>query len=196
MDPLSLTAGIIAVLGAARAGCKALEKLDKTRRAPSQVGDLVAVMSSFKALLEEIVELVGQKSDVQGCDHLRELVERGGQLTGEIITITQKTWVSVHFLKLSEANRHRLTVLSNGTRLKELKDGLRLVSLDLAAALSLLSASSSLHLLDGATASAQLHHQNSSDLSTLLQRVTFIEESMRQLQEATGKLVLRMDDYA
>ncbi|KAL8701585.1 MAG: hypothetical protein Q9201_004829 [Fulgogasparrea decipioides] len=195
MDPCSLTASIITVLGAARAGCKALEKLDKTRRAPSQVGDLLVELLNFKTLLEEIVELVEQKSNVRGGKHLRELIERGAKLTGEITTITQKTWPSIHFLKLSEASRHRLAVLSNGTRLKELKDGLRLVSLDLAATLSLLSASSSLHLLDGATASIQLHNQNSNDLSTLLQKVTFIEESTRQLQDATGKLVLPMNDY-
>lgn len=55
--------------------------------------------------------------------------------------------------------------------------------------------STSVDLLDASTASADLHHQNSSSLSTLLQKVSFLEESTRQIQEATGKLVLPIQDY-
>lgn len=55
--------------------------------------------------------------------------------------------------------------------------------------------SNSVDLLDASTASAELHHQNSSSLSTLLQKVSFLEESTRQIQEATGKLVLPIQDY-
>lgn len=139
-DPLSLAASIIAVLGAAGTGCKALEKLQQTRRAPREVGDVLAELTSFRALLSDTKDLVGQKDDLRCGNELQALVDRGGELIGEITTITEKTWPALDFLRLSEANRHRVAVLRYGSRLKELKDGLRLVSLDLAATLSLLSA--------------------------------------------------------
>lgn len=139
-DPLSLAASIIAVLGAAGAGCKALEKLQQTRRAPREVSHVLAELTSFRALLSDTKDLVGQKDDLRCGKELQALVDRGGELIGEITTITEKQWSGLDFLKLSEANRHRVAVLRYGSRLKELKDGLRLVSLDLAATLSLLSA--------------------------------------------------------
>ncbi|KAL8695208.1 MAG: hypothetical protein Q9218_000246 [Villophora microphyllina] len=194
-DPLSLAAGIIAVLGAAATGCRALEKLQQTRRAPREVGDVLAELTSFKALLEDTKDLVERKEGLQCGNELQALVSRGGGLIGEIITITEKTWPAFHFLKLSEANRHRVAVLRYGTRLKELKDGLRLVTLDLAATMSLVSASSSVQLVDATAASTELHRQNSDAISTLLQRVTNIEENTRSLQEVTGKVVLPLHEY-
>ncbi|KAL8960524.1 MAG: hypothetical protein Q9183_005449, partial [Haloplaca sp. 2 TL-2023] len=219
-DPLSLTASIVAVLGAAGTSCKALERLHRSRRAPREVGELLVELATFRALLEETKELSAQKPDLPCGQQLQPLVVRGGDFLGEITTITEQTWPSVHFLKQSEANRHRLTVLADGTRLKELKDNLRLVSLDLAAALSLVSAyvnpkriwkiplsfaslgsadcfarSSSVQMLDSTAESAELHAHNSNALSTLLQKVTLIEENTRQLQEATGRIVVPMTDY-
>lgn len=215
MDPLSLTASIIAVLGLAKGCCKGLEQLNKGRKGPEEIGDLLAELAGFQALLEEIKEFVEpKKGDLRcGRQQLKELVRRGGEYIREIDLLIQQTWPSMQFLKLSEANRQRVTVLRNGTRLRILKDNLRCISLDLAAALSLMNAygsfsssnephcpnrsirSTSVDLIDASTASANLHHQNSSSLLTLLQKVSFIEESTRQIQEATGKLVLPMNDY-
>ncbi|KAL8950089.1 MAG: hypothetical protein Q9222_003853 [Ikaeria aurantiellina] len=195
MDPLSLTASLIAIIGAAKTGSKALQKLTQARKAPGEVGDLLGELTSFQALLEETKDLVGQNKSLRCGEQLQSLVHRGGEITGEINTLIQQTWPSIHFLKLSEANRQRVTVLRNGTRLKTLKDGLRLVSLDLAAALSLLTASSSVQLVDATTASAQLHQENSNNLSNILQRMTFLEEDTRRLQETTGKLAMPMNDY-
>ncbi|KAI4099699.1 MAG: hypothetical protein LQ339_005864 [Xanthoria mediterranea] len=195
MDPLSLTASIIAVLGLTKGCCKGLEQLNKGRKAPEEIGELLAELAGFQALLEEIQEFVEPKKDLRCGQQLKELVRRGGELIREIDVLIQQTWPSMHFLKLSEANRQRVTVLRNGTRLRVLKANLRSISLDLAAALSLMNASTSVDLIDASTASANLHHQNSSSLSTLLQKVSFIEESTRQIQEATGKLVLPMNDY-
>ncbi|KAL8776729.1 MAG: hypothetical protein Q9203_003125 [Teloschistes exilis] len=194
-DPLSLAASIIAVLGAAGAGCKALEKLQQTRRAPREVSHVLAELTSFRTLLSDTKDLVGQKDDLRCGNELQALVNHGGELIGEITTITEKQWPGLDFLKLSEANRHRVAVLRYGSRLKELKDGLRLVSLDLAATLSLLSASSSVQLVDATAASTQLHRQNADAITTLLQRVTNIEESTRSLQEGTGKYILPLNDY-
>lgn len=55
--------------------------------------------------------------------------------------------------------------------------------------------SSSIQLVGHVAATAKLHHDNTVALSTLLQKVTFIEESARQLQEASAELVRPMIDY-
>ena len=195
MDPLSLTASLIAVLGAAKAGCKALEKVNSTRKAPSEVGDLLDELSRFQALVENTKQVVEPKRRIHGDEQLRNLVRLGGEIVNEINTITAQTWPSIHRLKLSEANQQRITVVKDGGKLKRLRDRLRANRLDMVAALGLLNASASTNLVDDVSASAELHRSNSDALAMLLQKVTFLEEGTRQLQEATGKMVLPMNDY-
>ncbi|KAI4202608.1 MAG: hypothetical protein LQ348_001487 [Seirophora lacunosa] len=195
MDPLGFAASIIAVLGAAKAGYKALEKIHHTRKAPGGVSDLLDELGCFKALLEEITELVDPQRGLQGDKHLQDLVQRGGKIVGDINTLTAQTWPSIHFFKLSEANRQRVTVLKDGGKLKTLKDNLRIIHFDLVAGLSIVSVSSSVRLGDDIAATTKLHQSNSAALSTLLQKVTFIEESALQLQEATGMLAMPIKEY-
>ena len=213
MDPLSLTASIIAVLGLTKSCCKGLERLSKGRKAPEEIGELLCELANFQALLEEIKEFVGPKKDLRCGHQLKELIRRGEEFIDEINVLIKQTWPPVRLLKLSEANRQRVTIFKNGTRLRALRDNLRFIGLDLAAALSLLNAyssflpesddfcpdnlirSTSVDLVDASTASASLHHENSSSLSTLVEKVCSIEESTRRFQEATGKLVLPMKEY-
>ncbi|KAL9593681.1 MAG: hypothetical protein Q9219_007436 [cf. Caloplaca sp. 3 TL-2023] len=195
MDPLSLAASIIAILGVAKAGCKALDKAISTHRAPAEVTELLGELNRFRTLLEKINELVDPQKGLRADKHLQDLIQHGGKLVGEINTLTTQAWPAIRSLKLSEDNRQRVVVLRNGGKLKTLKEALRITRLDLTAALSLLTASSSIRLADDVSSSAELHQSNSAALSTLLQKVTFIEESTRQLQQATGKLVLPMNEY-
>ncbi|KAL8936823.1 MAG: hypothetical protein Q9216_004734 [Gyalolechia sp. 2 TL-2023] len=195
MDPLSFTASLIAVLGAAKAGCKVLEKVNDSRKAPSEVGDLLEELNRFQALLKDIEGFAGPRENSPGVQQLQDIVRLGGEIVSEINITTAQTWPSIRYLRLSDANRQRVTVFKDGGKLVRLKDRLRVNRLDLTAALSLLTASSSTCLVDDVATSAELHHKNSTALSTLLQKVTFIEESTRQLQEATGKVVLPMKDY-
>ncbi|KAL8844589.1 MAG: hypothetical protein Q9176_001101 [Flavoplaca citrina] len=143
MDPLSLTASIIAVLGLTKSCCKGLEKLSKGRKAPEEIGELLCELANFQALLEEIKEFVGPKKDLRCGHQLKELIRRGGEFIDEIDVLIKQTWPSVRLLNLSEANRQRVIIFKNGTRLRALRDNLRFIGLDLAAALSLLNAYSS-----------------------------------------------------
>ncbi|KAL9004945.1 MAG: hypothetical protein Q9188_002264 [Gyalolechia gomerana] len=194
MDPLTFTASLIALLEAAKTGCKALEKGNDFRKAPGEVSDLLEELNKFQALLKNLKEFAEPRSHIHGIQQLQGLVRQGGEIVDEIQTTAKQTWPSIHFLKLSEANRQRVTVFKDGGKLTRLKDRLRVNRLELTAALSLFTASSSAHLVDNVAASAELHHRTATDLSTLLQKVTFIEESTRQFQEATGKLVLPIKD--
>ncbi|KAL9011362.1 MAG: hypothetical protein Q9173_003784, partial [Seirophora scorigena] len=84
-------------------------------------------------------ELVDPQRGLQGDKHLQDLVQRGGKIVGDINTLTAQTWPSIHFFKLSEANRKRVTVLKDGGKLKTLKDTLRIIRFDLVAGLSIVS---------------------------------------------------------
>lgn len=140
MDPLSFTASLIAVFTAAKAGAKALEKINNSRNAPGEIGDLLEELNRFQALLKDINEFVGSRTDLRGFQQLQDLVRHGGEIVGEINTTTTQTWPSIQFLKLSEANRQRVTAFKDGGKLTKLKDSLRVNRLDLTAALSLLTA--------------------------------------------------------
>ncbi|KAI4280926.1 MAG: hypothetical protein L6R38_004061 [Xanthoria sp. 2 TBL-2021] len=113
MDPLSLTASIIAVLGLTKSCCKGLEKLNEGRKAPEEIGELLGELAGFQALLEEIKDFVEPKKDLRCGHQLKELVGRGSEFINEINILIQQTWPSIHFLKLSEANRQRVTILRN-----------------------------------------------------------------------------------
>ena len=52
-----------------------------------------------------------------------------------------------------------------------------------------------MQLVDSVAVATDLHQENAAALSTLLHKVNFIEESTRQLQTVTGKLVLPMTEY-
>ncbi|KAL8783115.1 MAG: hypothetical protein Q9213_004872 [Squamulea squamosa] len=140
MDPLSLIASVIAVLGLVKSSCKGLQKLNKGRKGPYEIEELLSELTSFQTLLEQIKEFVARKEDLRCVNQLREIVRRGREAIDEINTLIPHTWASTHFLQLSETNRRRVTVFRNGTKLRALKGHLRFLSLGLAAALSLLIA--------------------------------------------------------
>ncbi len=54
MDPLSITAGLLAVIGAAKAGANGVRKLSHYRKAPREVADLLSELESFTDLLTDI----------------------------------------------------------------------------------------------------------------------------------------------
>ena len=215
MDPLSLTASIIAVLGAARTGAKALQRLNRARKAPREIGELLGEVTNFEILLERVQEIVGQREDLPCGPQLQCLVERGGEIVGETNSLTTASSPHhLHFLKLSDHNRARVALLRNGSRLKSLRENLQVVSLDLAAALSLLTAcdsfclsiclihtnsavrSSSIRIEDAVTASAELQHETSTTLSAILEKISFVEESTKQLQQSAGKLIVPTSNYS
>ncbi len=61
MDPLSITAGAIAVIGALRQAAKCVQRLRAIRQAPAEL----------KALLEEVIDLRGLLEQIQTDQHAR-----------------------------------------------------------------------------------------------------------------------------
>jgi hypothetical protein len=54
MDPLSVAASVIAVIGAANTAVKSIEKAISLRHAPSEIHALVNEVEDLRALLEDI----------------------------------------------------------------------------------------------------------------------------------------------
>ncbi len=71
MDPLSLTASIIGVITAAKAGVKALLKLNECRKAPQEVEDLASELESVQRLLEDVGSFFGLNVQFSYCGSLR-----------------------------------------------------------------------------------------------------------------------------
>ena len=52
MDPLSITASLLALIGAAKAGIIGLRKLSSYRNAPRELADLLSELESFEELFK------------------------------------------------------------------------------------------------------------------------------------------------
>lgn len=119
MDPLSLTASIIAVLGAARAGVHGLKKLQILYKAPREARDLQGELEKFQALvqcIQEIQEMIVRNEHEQCASQLKSFVECGGDIVRDINSLLASP--AFHALRLNDANQVRAVWLKHGKRLK------------------------------------------------------------------------------
>ena len=138
MDPLSLTASILAVITAAQAGVQGLRKLNTFRKAPQELEDLALELDGIKSLLQ----------DVERFLELNPLLSQSGGLSQSVqcaaskITKINKLLQSEPFalLKLSDAAQGRLVFIRYKGRIQSLRDDLRVVRQDLAVRLGLVAA--------------------------------------------------------
>lgn len=157
MDPLSLTASIVAVITAANVGVKGLRKLDHFRRAPQEIEELTSELESIKSLLEEIASFARLNSQALHCESLFQCVGRAGKKTNDINTLLATA--PSNFPRLNDAGQARLLLFRYKDRLKCLRDDLRVVRMDLAVRLSLVEAYASkfqLHLSSGFLSGSRL----------------------------------------
>ena len=141
MDPLSLTASIIAILGAARAGIHGLKKLQILYKAPQVVGDLLGELKDFQGLVEEIMEIleiVVPNEHAQCASQLKSLVERGGDIVSEINGVLASP--PFQSFRLKNANQVRAIWLRNSGRLNALHQALKHVRVKLMDTLGVLTA--------------------------------------------------------
>ena len=83
MDPLSFTASLFAVIGGARAGAKALQRITSYRHAPLEIESLLKELERFELLLQQTVVLV---ADIDNAT----LKARGKILVQEVDTAGAK----------------------------------------------------------------------------------------------------------
>jgi Asp-tRNA(Asn)/Glu-tRNA(Gln) amidotransferase C subunit len=106
MDPLSLTASIIGVITAAKAGVKALLKLNEYRKAPQEVEDLASELESVQGLLDDVGSFFGLNVQFSYCGSLLQCVGRADKETSVINTLLASTPFKLP--RLSDAGQARV----------------------------------------------------------------------------------------
>jgi len=137
MDPLSLTASLVAVLTAAQLGVNGLRKLNNYRNAPQEM-DLISELESLEALFK----------DVQAFAELHW----HALLRGSLFECLQRAALKIHNIhqlltskpfnipRLNKASQALLVWARYKPRFIALRDDLRVIKADLVLRLSLASA--------------------------------------------------------
>ncbi|KAL9119292.1 MAG: hypothetical protein Q9187_004154 [Circinaria calcarea] len=173
MDPLSVTAGIVAVVGAASSVGRTLGKLALLRGAPNTIRALNNEIEDLRLLLQEIDTLLRRDIDSSGpplhqslSGSLQRAKEKLLELEG--ILEYQIMIVGDH----GNATVNRFAWARQQTTVQRIQGDLRSIRLDLVAALGLLNASTSYRIV------------------TRLERIQFVmdDTSRIQRQEASQSL--------
>ena len=142
MDPLSLTADILAVTGAAKAAAQGLQKLRYYRKAPQAIGELISEITEIQAFLEgvgNVAEYFQNSRCAQHVHNLAEQVGKAGRKIDELRCLLDSSFFQLS--RLSNENKARVTWLQhkNEANRSRLRDELRAIRVDLGVTLGLLT---------------------------------------------------------
>lgn len=207
MDPLSLTASIIAVLGAASAAAQGLEKLRSIRHAPQQVLVVLSEVSDFRtviATLQTITDDLGNQKnqDPEIVEHIESLIRKSEALLKKINTfiraglIKNLRHVSTDGIKIS----WRIWIRKQG-HMQELSAHLANVRKDISTALTVLIAAEVPRVridLQGIAFSnheigssmQELEKSTRSRLESMAEEVSIIQPTLETLQTVLQQLQL------
>ena len=141
MDPLSVTASILAVLTAVQTSLSGLRKLKACWRAPQEIEKLLDELSDLQDVLQEINKYAPQARHAPNEPQIQILTRRV-KIAGMKITEMNDllTNLSPYFSGLGNASQARLVWLQNKNRVKILQQDLHDVRLDLGMIMNLLTA--------------------------------------------------------
>ena len=140
MDPLSLTAGILAVIGAAKAVAQGLQRLNDCRKGPREIGDLLNDIIELQVFLEGVGVVAEQFQGTRCTENVRSLAEEVGKAERKIQEI--KGLLDSPFSQVSrlrDENKARIAWLLNKNKVTKLRDELRAIRVDLGVTLGLLT---------------------------------------------------------
>ena len=140
MDPLSLTAGVLAVIGAAKAFAQGLQKLSGYRKGPREIRDLFGNITELRVFLEGVTVVAEQFQSGQCTQNIHSMVEqvaKAGRKIQEIKSLLDSPAFQIS--RLSDGNRLRLAWLQHRSKVNKLRDELRAVRIDLGMTLGLLT---------------------------------------------------------
>lgn len=141
MDPLSLTASLLATIHAVHVGGRQLAKLKSYYNAPHEIARLKAELVSLGQLLENVHDFVKGDSGPMARysnDVLSTAISRAATRIDSINKILSSPAFGI--VKLSDANKARLTLLRYKSRLAGLEKEVQESIQDLGVRLSLISA--------------------------------------------------------
>ena len=142
MDPLSVTASLIAILGVARAGVKGLKEVHHClHHAPREIADLISELERFQALIANVESFVSSQNGKLRCsEDLWEIIKRASPTIKKIIDSVPKPAISESSQSISIRSKERLAWLRRKKVLLLLLHDLRSIRIDLVVQLSLLGA--------------------------------------------------------
>lgn len=140
MDPLSLTAGILAVIGAAKVVVEGLQRLNSYRKAPQEILGLLSDVTELHIFLEGVGLVIEHYQSVRCTPNIRSLTEHVGKAGQKVHDI--KCLLDSPFFRdsrLNDRNKARIVWLQNKNKVKRLQIELRAIRVDLGTTLSLLT---------------------------------------------------------
>ncbi|KAL6716981.1 hypothetical protein ACLMJK_004895 [Lecanora helva] len=141
MDPVSVAASLLTLLGAASTAGRALEHLSNIRHAPDQLLALMNEVADLRVVLSKARETVQERSVVsQDCTSLGKIVERANQKVRELNRLIYRDLVKkgCHFEDDKPKASHVAFFRHHG-KIKALKEEIREVKLSLLIAIGALT---------------------------------------------------------
>ena len=140
MDPLSLTAGILAVIGAAKAVAQGLQRLNDCRKGPREIEDLISDITELQVFLEGVGVVAEHFQSTRCTENVRSLAEQIGKAGRKIQEI--KALLDAPFFhksRLGDRKKAHVVWLQSKSKVNKLRDELRAIRVDLGSTLGLLT---------------------------------------------------------
>ena len=138
MDPLSLTASLIAVGQATQTGLDTIKRIKAIWKAPTELEDLKLKLQELDGTLNDILSFISESQGVPFGKSLAPPVARAKAIVSRVNALLQsKTFDCLH---LSNANQARFNFMRNGSEAKLLITDLQVVRMDLCVQFGLVTA--------------------------------------------------------
>ena len=138
MDPISITASLLAVIHAAGVCVKGVRKLLSYRKAPDELDRFRMELEGLQALLESVKVFITQNGSIQFGELLHLPIKRAADLMVSVDKILSSP--AFGFSGFSEDKKARLTWFRYRQRLMTLAEDIKATKTDLGLRLSLLTA--------------------------------------------------------
>ncbi|KAK6500916.1 hypothetical protein TWF506_003675 [Arthrobotrys conoides] len=206
MDPLSVTASIIAIVTAAVQVSNGLAKLVALKGAPeivmalqNEVSDLRLVVHSCESILDKHVSLGGQQGSVWGLPPelvcVKELLDRATVELKDICLVVETKLVD------GKGNFNKISYLREQSKLVKAKDGLRDIRMEIANGIGLMNSASSFRIearIEELNLSLQqsiqyLAYQNRNGQSQIMSSQYSLHKRIGDLQATTQSTALSVN---
>ena len=138
MDPLSLTASLVAVGQAARTGLDTIKRIKAIWKAPAEIEDLRIKLQELDETLDDILSFIAESQGLAFGNSLAPPVARAKAIVARVNGLLQSK--TLDCLRLGNANQARLNYMRNGSEAKALITDLQVVRMDLCVHFGLVTA--------------------------------------------------------
>lgn len=145
MDPLSITASLLAVIGAAKLGTNGLRKLSSYRKAPRELADLLSELQRFQGILTDLKLFIELYPDAVFGEGLYECVQGSAAKISAINNLVASS--PFNLSRLSDDNHARVVWVRYKRTLLSLRDDLQVSRMDLGVRIGLIKAYETLNWL-------------------------------------------------